>query len=133
MPEIPHLLVHDHKDSVGVVVVEGLAANTDMLVGVTHDNSTFRLKSGEAVPIGHKIALKDIAKGDTVFKYGEDIGVVTADVKKGGLITIEEKALGNLEKIGRTSQFIDILEPAEAPAKVCILWTARLRRLNVCR
>ncbi|MEQ8737645.1 MAG: UxaA family hydrolase [Hoeflea sp.] len=34
---------------------------------------------------------------------------------EGGLTTIEEKALGNLEKIGRTSQFIDILEPAEQP------------------
>lgn len=35
---------------------------------------------------------------------------------EGGLSTIEEKALGNLEKIGRTSKFIDILGPAEAPA-----------------
>jgi len=35
----------------------------------------------------------------------------------GGLTTIEEKALGNLEKIGRTCKFIDVLEPAEAPAK----------------
>jgi len=34
---------------------------------------------------------------------------------EGGLTTIEEKALGNLEKIGRTSKYIDILEPAEAP------------------
>ncbi|MXU64776.1 UxaA family hydrolase [Oceanomicrobium pacificus] len=34
----------------------------------------------------------------------------------GGLTTIEEKALGNLEKIGRTSRYIDVLEPAEAPA-----------------
>jgi (2R)-3-sulfolactate dehydrogenase (NADP+) len=34
---------------------------------------------------------------------------------EGGLTTIEEKALGNLEKIGRTSQYIDILEPAEQP------------------
>ena len=31
----------------------------------------------------------------------------------GGLPTIEEKAFGNLEKIGRTSQYIDSLEPAE--------------------
>ncbi len=36
---------------------------------------------------------------------------------EGGLTTIEEKALGNLEKIGRTSTYIDVLEPAEAPAK----------------
>jgi len=35
----------------------------------------------------------------------------------GGLTTIEEKALGNLEKIGRECKYIDILEPAEAPAK----------------
>ncbi len=35
----------------------------------------------------------------------------------GGLTTIEEKALGNLEKIGRICKYIDVLEPAEAPAK----------------
>ena len=35
----------------------------------------------------------------------------------GGLTTIEEKALGNLEKIGRECHYIDVLEPAEAPRK----------------
>ena len=35
----------------------------------------------------------------------------------GGLTTIEEKALGNLEKIGRTSTYIDAMGPAETPAK----------------
>jgi (2R)-sulfolactate sulfo-lyase subunit beta len=35
----------------------------------------------------------------------------------GGLTTIEEKALGNLEKIGRECRYIDVLEPAEAPRK----------------
>jgi (2R)-sulfolactate sulfo-lyase subunit beta len=35
----------------------------------------------------------------------------------GGLTTIEEKALGNLEKIGRDCRYIDVLEPAEAPRK----------------
>ena len=34
----------------------------------------------------------------------------------GGLTTIEEKALGNLEKIGRNCKYIEVLEPAEAPA-----------------
>ncbi len=34
---------------------------------------------------------------------------------EGGLSTIEEKALGNLEKIGRICRYIDILEPAEEP------------------
>ena len=36
---------------------------------------------------------------------------------EGGLTTIEEKALGNLEKIGRQCRYVDVLEPAEAPAK----------------
>lgn len=35
----------------------------------------------------------------------------------GGLTTIEEKALGNLEKIGHESRFIDVLAPAEVPKK----------------
>ncbi len=35
----------------------------------------------------------------------------------GGLTTIEEKAMGNLEKIGRECRYIDALVPAEAPAK----------------
>ena len=36
---------------------------------------------------------------------------------EGGLTTIEEKALGNLEKIGRKSQYIGVLKPAETPAQ----------------
>ena len=36
---------------------------------------------------------------------------------EGGLTTIEEKAFGNLEKIGKKTQFIDVLEPAEEPTK----------------
>lgn len=35
----------------------------------------------------------------------------------GGLTTIEEKALGNLEKIGRECRYIDVLDAAEAPAR----------------
>ncbi len=34
----------------------------------------------------------------------------------GGLSTIEEKALGNLEKIGRKCRYIEVLEPAETPS-----------------
>jgi len=80
---IPHLLVHDKKDTVGVVVVEGLKAGTDMLCVVTADDSSFPLKAGMDVPIGHKVALVDIRKGETVWKYGQDIGKAVADIRKG--------------------------------------------------
>jgi (2R)-sulfolactate sulfo-lyase subunit alpha len=79
----PHLLVHEHADNVGVVVVEDLAAGTDMLCIVTADNSSFRLTAKQDVPIGHKIALKDLAEGDTAIKYGVDIGRIAAPVKTG--------------------------------------------------
>jgi (2R)-sulfolactate sulfo-lyase subunit alpha len=80
---VPHLLVHEKKDTVGVVVVEGLKAGTDMLCVVTADNSSFKLTAGMDVPIGHKIALADIKSGDTVWKYGQDIGQAKADIRRG--------------------------------------------------
>lgn len=80
----PHLLVHDHTDNVGVVVVEGLTAGTEMLCVVTHDNSDFKLTVKADIPIGHKVALKDLVAGDTVVKYGEDIGKMVGPAEIGG-------------------------------------------------
>ncbi len=79
----PHLLVHDSKDSVGVVVVEGLTAGTEMLCVVTHDNSDFKLTAKHDIPIGHKVALGDLADGQTIIKYGEEIGKMVAAAGKG--------------------------------------------------
>jgi len=64
-------------------VVEGLRADTDMLCVVTHDNSDFRLTSKHDIPIGHKVALKDIRTGDTIWKYGQDIGKAVAEIQQG--------------------------------------------------
>jgi (2R)-sulfolactate sulfo-lyase subunit alpha len=84
----PHLLVHEHKDNVGVVVVEGLKAGTRMLCCVTADNATFEIEAQADVPIGHKVALADLKAGDTAIKYGEDIGRFVADVPKGGHVHV---------------------------------------------
>ena len=80
---IPQLLVHDKKDNVGVVVVEGVESGAELLCVVTEDNSDFKLTAGQDVPIGHKIALTDLAEGDTAIKYGTDIGRFVASVEKG--------------------------------------------------
>lgn len=80
---IPHLLVHEHDDNVGVVVVEGLQAGTTMLAVITADNSSFEIEAKADIPIGHKVALKDLAAGDTAIKYGEDIGRFVAAVARG--------------------------------------------------
>lgn len=85
---VPHLLVHEHKDNVGVVVVEGLKAGTTMLGVVTADNSSFEIEAKADVPIGHKVALADLKDGDTAIKYGEDIGCFVADVERGGHVHV---------------------------------------------
>jgi len=36
---------------------------------------------------------------------------------EGGLTTIEEKAFGNFQKIGKKARYVDVLEPAQAPTK----------------
>lgn len=85
---IPQLLVHDRRDNVGVVVIEGLTAGTDMLCVVTQDNSDFHLTAGADIPIGHKVALSGLAEGDTVIKYGEDIGCMVGPAEKGGHVHV---------------------------------------------
>src|SRR4029079_1529390 len=79
----PHFLVHSPKDNVGVVVVEGLRAGTDMLGHVNDTDKTHKLTAPADIPIGHKVALKTLKKGDTVIKYGEDIGKMVADADTG--------------------------------------------------
>lgn len=83
MPRQPQLLVHDHLDNVGVVVVENLPAGRDILGVITEDNSEIHAVCNQDVPIGHKIALHDLAVGDSVIKYGQDIGRVVAPIRRG--------------------------------------------------
>lgn len=80
---IPHLLVHNLKDNVGVVVVEGLKAGTEMFCVNTETNADFRLFANADILIGHKVALTDLAPGDTAIKYGEDVGKIVAKARKG--------------------------------------------------
>ena len=81
---IPKLLVHSPHDNVGVVVVEGLTAGTEAFCVVTENDTSFTMMVNADIPIGHKVALKDLVAGDTATKYGEDIGKIVAPVAKGG-------------------------------------------------
>ena len=84
----PDFLVHEAKDSVGVVVVEGIEAGQELSGWVMENDATITVKALDAIPIGHKIALGDLKTGDTVIKYSHDIGKVVADVAKGGHVHV---------------------------------------------
>ena len=85
---IPHLLVHDRRDNVGVVVVEGLTAGTQMLCVCTEDDSSFEMQARDDVPIGHKVALAELKPGDTAIKYGQDVGKMIGPAGKGGHVHV---------------------------------------------
>jgi (2R)-sulfolactate sulfo-lyase subunit alpha len=76
-------LVHEDGDTVGVVVVEGIKAGQELTGWVMAQDRTIGMKVLNDIPIGHKLALKDMAVGDTVIKYGTDIGKVVAPIKAG--------------------------------------------------
>ena len=71
-----HCVLHDPDDSVAVVVVEGVKAGTTLTGLILDEDRTITLPCVQDIPIGHKVALKDMAVGDTVIKYGVDIGKV---------------------------------------------------------
>lgn len=76
-------LVHEAGDGVGVVAVEGIKTGQNLTGWIMQEDQTMTIKVLNDIPIGHKIALKDFAVGDTVYKYGTDIGKVVAPIKKG--------------------------------------------------
>lgn len=86
MPSPPHFIVHDRNDTVGVVVVEDVRAGQELEGWVMDGDATVRVTSRAAIPLGHKLALKDIADGDTVIKYGHDIGRAVEAIPAGGYV-----------------------------------------------
>ena len=78
-----HCVLHDPGDSVAVVVVEGVRAGTTLTGLILDEDRTITLDCAEDIPLGHKVALKDMAVGDTVIKYGVDIGNVVQPIRKG--------------------------------------------------
>ncbi|MDR3175460.1 MAG: UxaA family hydrolase [Desulfovibrio sp.] len=76
-------IVHEEGDGVGVVVVENLEAGRNSTGWIMQENKTIQFKILGDIPIGHKVALRDFAAGDTVIKYGTDIGKVVAPIKRG--------------------------------------------------
>ena len=78
-----HFVLHDAKDNVAVVVVEGVTAGMAMTGWIMDEDRMIDVQAQQDIPIGHKVALKDMAIGDTVWKYGIDMGKVVAPVQTG--------------------------------------------------
>lgn len=80
------VFVIDENDNVGTVVVEPVSAGEEV---VTNGRITdITVIAGKDIPYGHKIALKPISRGETVYKYGLSIGTATQDIQPGDHVHI---------------------------------------------
>ena len=78
-----HFVLHDAKDTVAVVVVEGVTAGSTMQGWIMDEDRMIAMQARQDIPIGHKVALVDMNPGDTVVKYGIDMGKVVAPIQAG--------------------------------------------------
>lgn len=75
-------LVHAAGDSVGVAVVD-IPAGTQATGMTLRDRKSYAVTVREPIPLGHKVALAAIRRGEKVVEYGEVIGQATADIAPG--------------------------------------------------
>jgi altronate dehydratase len=75
-----------HPDDDVAVALADLPA--DALVDVRRGGAVERRHVAEAVPLGHKFALRAIARGSPVRKYGECIGVAARDIAAGAHVHV---------------------------------------------
>ena len=79
------VIVINEKDNVGTAL-EALSAGAEISVKVGGYVEKIRLLSD--IPMGHKLALRDIEKGEAVIKYGEPIGQSTSRISRGEYVHV---------------------------------------------
>ena len=78
-----HCVLHDPDDSVAVIVTEGIKAGQKLTALILDEDRTIEIPCKADIPLGHKVAMKDMAEGATVIKYGVDIGKVVKAISTG--------------------------------------------------
>lgn len=81
------LKVND-RDNVATIFANGIQNGSEVEL---RDKKGFveTLTVHGEIPYGHKIAVRDIKLGELIFKYGEEIGIATQNIKKGDHVHIQ--------------------------------------------
>jgi len=82
-------MVIDASDDVALALRD-LAAGES--VTVRKDGMVIRFAVIDAIPLGHKFALRDLVRGTRIHKYGECIGAATADIDAGSHVHVHNMA-----------------------------------------
>ena len=85
--ELKLALKVDDLDNVATIFANGITDGTEVEVRDKKGNSEIITVHGD-VPYGHKIALRDIAPGEHIIKYGECIGAASHPISKGDYVHV---------------------------------------------
>jgi (2R)-sulfolactate sulfo-lyase subunit alpha len=86
LPGPPDFLAHKEGDIVAVAVrdLEPGPADGAFLRG----EESLRVELLEPVPLGHKLALTDIADGQDIIEYGQQVAIASRDIARGGHVHV---------------------------------------------
>lgn len=76
------ILIHEADDDVGVAVMD-LKAGVEIGAATLEGQSVGSVKIVQDIPLGHKVAMRDLAVEKQVIEYGRVIGRVTEPIKRG--------------------------------------------------
>ena len=80
---MPHsILMHEPDDDVGVAVVD-LKTGSEVSAVTLEGEFVAQVQLATDIPLGHKVAMRDIPQGKMVTEYGRTIGQATQTAARG--------------------------------------------------
>lgn len=92
--EVANIVVLADEDNVGIAVRD---IGADEPARATDGP---RVTASEPIPLGHKVALKPIAAGGLIVRFGVPVGIATAGIQPGSLVhvhNVKSQYLDNVE------------------------------------
>ncbi len=83
---VPSFLTHKDGDFVAVAVKD--VGRGPAEVGYLDGSPTVNVEVRAEIPLGHKVALRDIAEGEDVIEYGVRVAIASAEINKGDYVHI---------------------------------------------
>lgn len=87
MADIILALKINDDDNVATIFSNGAEKGVTVTVK-DKKGETREIAISESIPYGHKLAIRDIAKGELIIKYGEEIGIAVAEIKEGDYVHV---------------------------------------------
>ncbi len=81
-------LRHERDDDVAVVIRD-ISPGTKILAVDMEGREVVTVSAAQEIPLGHKIAVRDIKKGEKIKKYGRSIGKATQDIEQGTHVHVQ--------------------------------------------